>query len=67
MSQTKFPSGWDEARVRGALDHYERQSEDQAIAEDEAAYESTTHTMMDVPVELVPQVRTLIAQSRLKG
>jgi hypothetical protein len=67
MSQTKFPSGWDEARVRGVLDHYERQSEDEAVAEDEAAYESTTHTMMDVPVELVPQVRELIARSRSNG
>ncbi len=64
MSQTKFPSGWDEACVRGVLDHYGRQSEREAVAEDEAAYESTTHTMMDVPVELVPQVRELIARSR---
>ena len=67
MSQTKFPSGWDETRVRGVLDHYERQSEDEAVAEDEAAYESTTHTMMNVPVELVPQVRELIARSRSNG
>ncbi len=67
MSKTKFPAGWDETRVLGVLDHYEQQSEDQAIAEDEAAYESTTHTMMDVPVELVPQVRELIARSRSNG
>ncbi len=64
MSQIKLPSGWDETRVRGVLDHYEQQSEDQAVAEDEAAYESTTHTRMDVPVELMPQVRELIARSR---
>jgi hypothetical protein len=65
--ETKFPAGWDEARVRGVLDHYERQSEEEAVAEDEAAYESTTHTMMDVPVELVPQVRELIARNRSNG
>ena len=33
-------------------------------AEDEAAYESTTHTIMTVPVELVPKVRDLIARRR---
>lgn len=55
--ETKFPPAWDEARVRRILDHYERQSKGEAVAEDEAAYESTTHTMMDVPVELVPGPR----------
>jgi hypothetical protein len=28
------------------LEHYERQADDEAVAEDEAAYESTTHTAM---------------------
>ena len=34
-----FPRGWDEERVRKVLTHYENQSDDQAVAEDEAAYE----------------------------
>lgn len=34
------------------------------LAEDEAAYEATTHTAMDVPVELVLAVRELIAKRR---
>jgi len=37
MSQTRFPSGWDEERVRKVLAHYEEQTEDEATAEDEAA------------------------------
>ena len=40
MKSTKescFPSGWDQRRVAAVLDHYERQSEDEAAAEDEAA------------------------------
>jgi hypothetical protein len=61
MNGSTFPPGWDEARVRRVLDHYEAQSEEEAVAEDEAAYESTTETMMAVPVELVPRVRELIA------
>jgi len=57
MKQPNFPQGWDEERVRRVLEHYEQQSEEEAVAEDEAAYESTTHTAMEIPVDLVPQVR----------
>lgn len=62
MTQTKYPIGWDEARVRRVLAHYEEQSDDEAVAEDEAAYESTTHTAIEVPVDLVPAVRELLAK-----
>ena len=61
---TKFPDGWDESRVRRVLEHYERQSEDQAVAEDEAASEQRDQTLMEVPNELVPAVRELIAKRR---
>lgn len=64
MTQTKYPAGWDEARVQRVLAHYEQQSDDEAVAEDEAAYESTTHTAMEVPVDLVPAVRELLARRR---
>lgn len=57
-----YPLGWDEERVRRVLDHYESQSDEEAVAEDEAAYEAITHTTMGVPVELVPAVRGLIAK-----
>ena len=64
MKQSKFPPGWDEDRVRRVLEHYDRQSDAEAVAEDEAAYESTTHTAMEIPVELVPTVRELLAKRR---
>ena len=64
MTENRFPPGWDEARVKRVLAQYEAQTPDEAVAEDEAAYESTTHTAMEVPVELVPQVRELIAKRR---
>ena len=64
MTQNRFPPGWDEARVKRVLEQYASQTPDEAVAEDEAAYESTTHTAMEVPVELVPQVRVLIAERR---
>ena len=64
MRQATYPDGWDEERVRRVLEHYETQPDEEAVAEDEAAYEATTHTAMDVPVELVPTVRELIAKRR---
>ena len=62
--QAKFPPGWDEERVQRVLKHYESQSEAEAVAEDEAAYESPVETMMSVPTELVPEVRELIARRK---
>ncbi len=60
--QSKFPPGWDEARVQPVLDHYEAQTDAEAVAEDEASYESTTHTAVEIPVDLLPAVRELIAK-----
>jgi hypothetical protein len=62
MTQSKFPPGWDEARVRSVLAHYESQTEEEAVAEDEAAAEGAADTLMAVPKPLVPAVRELIAK-----
>jgi hypothetical protein len=64
MSSQKFPPGWDEARVREVIAHYESQTEDEQFAEIEAALESDNVTLMAVPSELVPEVRALLARSR---
>lgn len=58
----RFPRGWDEKRVKRVLEYYESQTEEEAIAEDEAAFAATTRTVIKVPFALVPQVRKLIAQ-----
>jgi len=62
MSESKYPAGWDETRVNRVLEHYETQSDEEAVAEDEASWEETSHTKMGVPVDLVPTVRELIAK-----
>lgn len=62
MKENKFPPGWNDERVRKVIKHYEKQTENEAIAEDEAAYESSDYTVMDVPKELVSKVRELIAK-----
>jgi hypothetical protein len=60
----EYPAGWDEARVQRLLEHYEQQSDEEAVAEDEAAYENPGHTMMSIPVDLVPAVRELLAKRK---
>jgi hypothetical protein len=64
MSTQNFPPGWDEARVRDVLAHYENQTEDEHFAEIEAALETEGMTLMAVPTELVPEVRALLARSQ---
>jgi hypothetical protein len=60
--RNEFPPGWDEARVRRVIDYYEAQSEDEAFAEDEAVFSGRHHTLMEVPADLVPTIRELIAK-----
>jgi len=64
MKQNKFPAGWDEQRVRRVLKHYQEQTEEEAVAEDEAAFEDSTQAIMEVPKELVPTIRELIAKHK---
>ena len=58
---TNFPPGWDEERVQRLLQHYDSVSEDEEVAEDQAAFENATQTLMAIPKELAPAVRALIA------
>ena len=61
MKQDNYPLGWDEERVQKLLAHYEEQSEEEAVAEDEAVFSDQTQAVMEIPLELVPAVRALLA------
>ncbi len=63
MSEGKFPPDWDEKKVLRVLAHYEEQTEDDAFAEDEVGVQPT-ETVMNIPHELVPTVRALIAKPK---
>ena len=58
----RYPKGWDARSIKALADHYDNQSDEDAAAEDDAAYRSTLVTMMAIPVELVPQVHKLLAK-----
>jgi len=62
MKNNKYPPGWDEDRVKRVLSHYEDQSDNEAIAEDESAWEDTSQTFIEVPSDLIPFVRELLAR-----
>ncbi|MBV9301070.1 MAG: hypothetical protein JOY62_19110 [Acidobacteriaceae bacterium] len=61
MNRNRFPAGWDEARVQRVISDYETQTEEEALADDEAGVEAST-TVMNIPRELVPEIRALIAK-----
>jgi hypothetical protein len=58
----RYPKGLNRRKVQAIIAHYESQTEEQAVAEDEAVYKSNRVTMMGVPVDLVPKVQKLIAR-----
>jgi hypothetical protein len=66
VKRTKLPKGWDEAQVRRVADHYDAQSEDEAVSEDDVALGGEAPTIMKVPAKLVPAVRRLIAKQQAK-
>ena len=56
MNENRFPEGWDEDKIRRVLAHYEEQTEEDALLEDETGIKSS-ETVMNVPHKLVPKVR----------
>ena len=63
MKKNRYPPGWNnEERVREVLARYEDQTDEEAVAEDESAFEGLTDTVMVVPKKLVPAVCELIAR-----
>ena len=65
--QNEFPPGWDEERVQSVIAHYEQQTEDEAVAEDEEALQNESSVLIEVPIELVSAVRELIAKHTAKN
>ena len=59
-----FPRGWNKKKVREVIDYYDSQTEDEELAEYEAAMKVEGLTVMLVPSELVPEIRQLIGRRR---
>jgi hypothetical protein len=62
VTESKFPPGWDADRVNRLLAHYDSMTEEQLLAEDEAAAEAHTgQVVVTVPDALLPAIRQLLA------
>jgi hypothetical protein len=59
-----YPEGWDEERVRKLAEYYENQTEDEQVAEHEAALRAEGNTIVVVPNELVPEIIKLISKKQ---
>jgi hypothetical protein len=62
MNEQRLPKGWDEQRVKQLIAELDERTDEEWVAQDEAAYEVEGITMVAVPTELVPEVRALIAR-----
>ena len=62
MKPSRFPPGWDEDRVKRLIEHYDAMTEEEQVAEDEAAVsEQQGQTVITVPDALLPTIRQLLA------
>ncbi len=59
-----YPAGWDESRIRKLAEYYDNQTEDEQVAEHEAAFRAEGQTVMVVPTELVPVIVKFISKER---
>jgi uncharacterized membrane protein YkvA (DUF1232 family) len=63
-TKQKFPRGWNQKRVEQVIAYYDRQTEDEELAEYEEGMKIEGLTVMLVPSDLVPDVRRLIGRRR---
>jgi hypothetical protein len=59
-----YPRGWNDKRVCKVIAYYDKQTEEEELAEYQAGIQLEGLRVMLVPVELVPEVNCLIRQRR---
>jgi hypothetical protein len=68
MIEQRFPPGWDEQRVQQVLAELDSRTEEEWVAADEAAAaEQDDQAVVTVPVELLPEIRRLLAAYKPKS
>jgi hypothetical protein len=59
----RFPAGWDEQRIKAVLGEFDNRTEEEWVADDEAALEPEDgQTVITVPHALLPAIRRLLAE-----
>ena len=62
--QNIYPKGWGPKRVAALIEFYDKQTDDEALAEYERAYRRRKESIVHVPIQLLPEIRRLIARHR---
>ena len=63
MSEQQFPPGWDKRQAEQLLAEVENRTDEEWIADDEAAEEpGDDQTVITVPTALLPEIRRLLAK-----
>jgi hypothetical protein len=57
----KYPRGWNRKKVQDLINYYENQTESEAVAEAEAAFNDPEQTVVLVPRALLPKVHKLLS------
>ena len=63
MKQNEFTPDWDKERGQSVSASYEQQTEDEAVADDEAASQNEFNVLLEVLAELGPAVCEWILES----
>jgi hypothetical protein len=63
-AQQRLPRGWNEKRIQKVIEFYDKQTEDEELAEYEAGMRIDGYTVILVPSKLVPEVHRLISRRR---
>jgi O-phosphoseryl-tRNA(Cys) synthetase len=64
MKKPRLPKGWTEEKIRKLAKHHDNLTDDEEVAEIEAALNVENQTMVMVPTELVPEIVKLINKKR---
>jgi len=60
-----LPAGRDEKQIQEIIKHYENQTDEEALYEDEYVIENEKETFISVPCELLPKIREIIASHEM--
>jgi hypothetical protein len=60
----KYPKGWNKKKIDALVKHYDQQTEDEEVAEDEAAFNDPNQTIVLIPMALLPKVNKLLSAYR---
>ena len=64
MKKQRLPKGWTEEKIRKLAEHHDNLTDDEEVAEIEAALTDENQTLLAVPTELVPEILKLINKKR---